>query len=877
MIAIAAQLFAGLLLSSMPMVFAQKTPLCLSKILSSDNPHCRTSVRHIEGGGIGYNHGYTTFEGFFSPDPKQLNWMPFLDMRGHVFNNGKFAANVGLGLRKIVGCRVYGLNVYYDYRNSKKIHYNQLGFGVETLGELWDLRINAYLPVGKTITSPSDAKFTQFSGHEMLVSQKYRLANKGVNAELGFHLGKSRCFDFYAAAGPYYYTGKIGSQFWGGKGRLVGKYKDYIKLQLSNSYDKVFRNRFQCELTLTLPFGGGSSEQHADDYNAWARSEMLFSRIVQPVERQEIIVETCSTTCCPVLDPVTRQPYNFVFVDNTSHSLGTYESPYPTLALAQAHSAPNDVIYVFPGDGTTQGMDEGITLQLNQKFWGSGVNHSIEASQGTIVIPAQTTTAPKITNIAGDGITLSSVNQVSGIHIVDAADHGIIAKNARDIDISDCVIDASQSDQIHLEYNGISGSAVLSRLTLTNGGVDAIFIDAPATLMGCTVSDCIIKNNAVYTINASFAKQASFNVTNNIFENNVNGTNFNFSGPSTLLVSGNRFNGTTSVSSAPLIISMGSSSLDATITNNDMSDNIKGAMHFVLNNPDLAKLTVRNNTISNNGTGAAGPFGAPIFIDPNGTNLGNCQLNLIDNVFSENTGSSLYCANGNFDDFQVNAIGNTITNNGGGGLVFANGTNTFSLSATRNTISGGTDHGITTVGNITIANAHMNISNNRITANINSASGIALSHVGTDLNLIVTDNDISGNDSSGVLVFASPGVIENIAVKIENNTINNNQNLGSNASGGIDLEQYTNLSGSIVNNTLLNNVPTGLYVGSTEASPSVCLNMSGNNSDTGYVLSSGTGIFNLAPCDVETVNTGAFTQIGAITIVQSCPDAVPCT
>lgn len=74
-----------------------------------DKEHCRLSIRHIEGGGIGYSQGYTTLEGFFAPNPEGLPLMPFLDLRGHVFNNGKMAANGGLGLRGILGSRAYGL------------------------------------------------------------------------------------------------------------------------------------------------------------------------------------------------------------------------------------------------------------------------------------------------------------------------------------------------------------------------------------------------------------------------------------------------------------------------------------------------------------------------------------------------------------------------------------------------------------------------------------------------------------------------------------------------------------------------------------------------------------------------------------------------
>lgn len=841
---------------------------------------CRVAVRHIEGGGIGYNQGYTTFEGFFSPDPA-LMVMPFFDLRGHVFNNGKGAVNAGVGLRKIERGRVYGINSYYDYRKThKRIHYNQVGFGFETLGSLCDFRINGYLPVGKKVTS-SPYTFTRFSGHNMLLSKEYEFAMKGFNAELGFHfgqsLGKSRLFDFYAGAGPYYFTEKMRPNIWGGKARLGCRFNEYVTIELRNSYDKTFRNRFQCELTLSLPFGHGSTIEQTDDYDSCALQDLLFSRMLQPVERQEIIVVDHAKRCSAAIDPATGEPYNFVFVDNTSHSEGTYESPYPTLALAQANSEFGDIIYVFPGDGTTNGMNAGITLKDNQKFWGSGIDHAIQATQGTFIIPAQSSSAPIMTNIAGDGITLASTNQISGFTIADTLGNGINGFNAQNIDIAQCTIDSSLSDQIHIEYNGSSSSALtFNNLTLTDGGINGIFIDTAASSVACLVNNCTIKNNDVFAIDASYDQQAAVSLVSSTIEG-INGISFNFSGPSTVSVTSNTFANSSSISEPPLVVTAGTSPLTAVVQNNTMSNNTCSSIRFNLNNTDSAQLTVAGNTITNNGTGSEGPFGAPLCINPNNTVSGNCSLTVINNTFSNNVGSCVYCANGSFNDFQVNASGNTLTNNGGAGFVFANACNTFGLTATNNTIASGGDNGFATAG-VAITTATMTLSNNQITGNTNSASGINLNHEGTNLNLIVTNNNISNNDTSGIIMYSS-NVIENVTMNIENNSMNNNQNLGSNAAGGIDIEQYANLSGTIANNTLSDNVSGDFYTASTAVvSPSICLTMSGNTSNMGYtIVNNGTGAYNLAPCDYAMVNTGSFNLGGTITPVQSCPGAAPCS
>lgn len=91
------------------------------KLCTLGKQRYRASLRHIESGGIGYKDGYTTLEAFFASDPSQWPVTPFLDARGHIFDDGKWAANVGAGLRKLWRNRAYGINAYYDYRGTGRM------------------------------------------------------------------------------------------------------------------------------------------------------------------------------------------------------------------------------------------------------------------------------------------------------------------------------------------------------------------------------------------------------------------------------------------------------------------------------------------------------------------------------------------------------------------------------------------------------------------------------------------------------------------------------------------------------------------------------------------------------------------------------------
>jgi hypothetical protein len=813
-------IFCAAILSGFATAHAQE------KTYVNGKQHYRTTIRHIESGGIGYKDGYTTLEAFLASDPSQWSVTPFLDVRGHVFDNGKWAANVGVGLRTLWKNRAYGINTYYDYRNTGRFRSNQVGIGLETLGKLFDFRINGYLPVGTKTSNPYHAAFKTFSGHHMILSQKFQSAMKGADAEFGFHFGKSESLDFYAAAGPYYFIGKKAPATWGGKARIMGTFKDILTLEISDSYDRTFHNKFQGQIGLSFSFGPRS--KIIKQWGTCKTADTLNDRMLQPVGRQEIIVIDKARKKTVAIDPATGRPYFFVFVNNTSHSDGTYESPYHSFAQAQDNSSPNDIIYVFPGDGTTTGMDSGIFLQANQKFWGSGVSHLIKTSEGKVSIPAQSSSLPTITNTnintAGNAITLATNNAISGFIITSAMN-------------------------------------------------DAIFGTDPQSL---EVSSCTFKNTTTYAIEASFSGNASVSITNNQFLNNVNGVFLNLNGTSTVVCFNNTFTGQTSISSIPLEISANSNFLTARIENNVFEGNTTGSIRVDLNNVVNADLIVLNNTITNNGTGSQASLGSSFVILPTGT-TDHCSILLAGNTFSGNASNALYLhTSGAFTTLEATLSENTVSNNGGSALVVATPVDTFTLVATDNTITGSNNNGIAIISSGTTSTGTITINNNTITDIGNTSNGIAINQDFSTLSLTIQNNDIDGCEGTGIVSYAPTG-INDLALNVSGNTISNCQNLSSNAAPGLDIEQYTNLIGSVTNNTLSGNTGVAVVIGSALIGPTTCLTLTGNNSSTDYLLTNPVGgLFNLSPCNVNTVNIGVINTSGVINLVQSCSSLIPC-
>ena len=94
----------------------------------------RLTLRHVEGVGEGVSYGtdYSTLAILSSPEYREGHVLPMIDLRGHRFDNGMFAANIGVIGRYIPSaentfCEMLGFNAYFDWREGFKMNYQQLG------------------------------------------------------------------------------------------------------------------------------------------------------------------------------------------------------------------------------------------------------------------------------------------------------------------------------------------------------------------------------------------------------------------------------------------------------------------------------------------------------------------------------------------------------------------------------------------------------------------------------------------------------------------------------------------------------------------------------------------------------------------------------
>jgi hypothetical protein len=342
----------------------------------------------------------------------------------------------------------------------------QVSPGVELLGKRMEYRMNGYFPVGRDESHSYGKVFGRFQGHSILIKQKKKFAMRGGDAELGVHITQSTRHDVYAGAGPYYLTADPFSS-WGGKARLLWRYKEYLSLQASYSYDKLFHNVFQGTVGLSYPLGKKIKRK---GQNCYPSDVLTLSRAAFAPYRFEIPIVKRQRHYTQAINPTTGQPWNVWFVNNMSHSLGTFESPFPTLTEAQNAAGPNDIIYVFSGDGTSRGMDLGILLQNGQKLLGAGMIQTIPTTIGSLSIPAFSPQAPILTNLIAPGhvVNLSNGNEVAGLDVRAAISNCILIKSPGDNINSFTPIDGINGASIH--HNTLSGTVSHSAIALIGYG-----------------------------------------------------------------------------------------------------------------------------------------------------------------------------------------------------------------------------------------------------------------------------------------------------------------------------------------------------------------------------------------------------------------------
>lgn len=313
------------------------------------------------------------------------------------------------------------------------------------------------------------------------------------------------------------------------------------------------------------------------------------------------------------------------FVDNTNPTPGdgSLHNPFNTLLAAELASAPGDIICVFPGDHTTNGMDTGIVLKDNQKLIGSSQflsRQEIDPSDDPALAILH---YPVITNITGFGVVLANNTVVSGIHFDSTASFAIEGFDIENVRVIKNVITSP------LTFGGINLFEVTGKVEIKD---NAILLGRDGLIAGIS-----------YELTGG--RRSQVEMIDNVIQGYPSGLSMFIIGPTTRVLAKILRNDISGSSlSAVLIEASTESQLGLNFSSNRVHDNVEsnvfnGTVQIFSSASAFIKGIFANNQISHN---------AEEGLTLHASLGGRIQARVFNNLFNHNLGIGF---NASTDDF----------------------------------------------------------------------------------------------------------------------------------------------------------------------------------------------------------------------------------
>lgn len=217
------------------------------------------------------------------------NSLYYLDARYHHISNGGNAASIGTGIRfgdTFKGC---GAHIYYDWRYSKSTNISQVEAGIEAWLCSWEYHLNAYLPF-QSIEKYAQ-KICTYEGGFIFRQDKTLYPCSLVSLQIGKRYDIETCLfpnlSIKGLIGPYWISNKIERNQYGVMASLDFRLNELINFKTIFSYDRIFRDKAACVLSITIPFG------YAVESSCYCRSSVYYS----PPERLDLIILKDKKSC----------------------------------------------------------------------------------------------------------------------------------------------------------------------------------------------------------------------------------------------------------------------------------------------------------------------------------------------------------------------------------------------------------------------------------------------------------------------------------------------------------------------------------------------------------------------------------------------------
>lgn len=217
----------------------------------------------------------------------------FANLRGRLDNDDSYEGNIGIGLRHMLdnGWNLGGYG-YFDRRKSPYDNFfNQVTLGVEALSMDWDLRANAYIPVGETSYFEESLGTADFSGTTITYRAGEERSMSGYDAEIGWRIPVFSPEDdkqLRVYAGGYRFTDSKAETIQGPRARLEMKFNAFflsrgsrLSLGLEYQHDDPRGSQSFAVLRLSIPLGGSEAKT---DRGLTAMEQRMTDPVVRDVD-----------------------------------------------------------------------------------------------------------------------------------------------------------------------------------------------------------------------------------------------------------------------------------------------------------------------------------------------------------------------------------------------------------------------------------------------------------------------------------------------------------------------------------------------------------------------------------------------------------------
>ena len=428
--------------------------------------------------GLGFNGSFVTLGGKtrLFQDYLDGRWLFETELNHSIDDDGGFFLNIGIE-------RVFSIKsanadisfgVFYDYDNDDQQTFSngfhQIGVSGAVKTRYFDLIGNGYIPVGTdefTLADPTGENI--FVGNNIAIQAGIESALQGFDFTLRTRPKQLAFVNGYVDFGAYHYDSDLVDSFAGGRLRAGMQIFRGLTVAAEVNHDERF------DTTGVVSVGyifGATNSGRGSEYAGLARDLEKFARNDHIVRfSQDLVV---------AVNPLTGMPFNVIHANNLQQGIGdgTADSPFATLAEAEAASSINDIILVDIGDGTDTGYQDGITLQDGQQLLSGGGTNFIPNIDGTLVqVTDGTGGAATISNAGGTEVVLLADNNTLGGINIDAldADFGVLGVGISGGTFSSVMSSSATFDGVSLQ--GVSGDFDFVDNVFTNNFQDGVFVD----------------------------------------------------------------------------------------------------------------------------------------------------------------------------------------------------------------------------------------------------------------------------------------------------------------------------------------------------------------------------------------------------------------